>query len=97
VQFWVHDAQGNVVARSADRLRLGDTASFDVPSDQVPKRLIRAQLRASVRVFGEEPGLPPGLCIVTLELIDTESARTTAVLNPGVLRGFNPQPDPPLE
>ncbi|HKQ76880.1 MAG TPA: hypothetical protein VJ810_24505 [Blastocatellia bacterium] len=38
---------------------------------------------------------PPGPTIPTLEVIDNATARTT-LLYPGVIRGFNPQPDPPL-
>ena len=38
---------------------------------------------------------PPGPTVPTLEVIDNATARTT-LLYPGVIRGFNPQPDPPV-
>ena len=38
---------------------------------------------------------PPSPIVPTLEVIDNATARTM-LLYPGVIRGFNPQPDPPL-
>jgi hypothetical protein len=33
--------------------------------------------------------------VATLEVFDTESQQTQVILSPGVIRGFNPQPEPP--
>jgi hypothetical protein len=35
--------------------------------------------------------------LFTLEIFDNRTGQTTAILNPAVVVGFNPQPDPPGE
>ena len=37
---------------------------------------------------------PPDPCVPVVEVIENTSGKTS-LLNPGVIRGFNPQPDPP--
>jgi hypothetical protein len=65
----------------------------------------RAQLRVEVELAqppdptqppdpARERRLRPDDAIVTLEVFDTETGKTTFVL-PVVLKGFNPQPEPP--
>ena len=64
----------------------------------------RMQLRAEVEAHPPDPAQPPDPgraarvqpddVILTLEVFDTETGRTGFTM-PWVLKGFNPQPDPP--
>jgi hypothetical protein len=42
-----------------------------------------------------DDSLENGGILATLEVVETLTGRTTVVVNPLVLRGFNPQPEPP--
>ena len=101
VHLMFFNDQGRLVAVDNPDFRPGTSAFLDVsqepdvgdfPSGQ------RLLLRASVRlVAGPDMG---GTCafndyVATLEVFDKETRKTMLILNPGVLRGFNPQPDPP--
>jgi len=95
VHLMFFNDQGGLVAVDNPNLRPGASAFLDVTIDD-PN--IRPQFRASVRlVAGPDMG---GTCafndyVATLEVFDKETRKTMLILNPGVLRGFNPQPDPP--
>lgn len=58
---------------------------------------LRAGERATVRavILGERDasGLAPRI-VPSLEVVDVETGRTT-IASPGLIRGFNPQPEPP--
>jgi hypothetical protein len=67
--------------------------------------MLRAVAKAGVtpEPFGPSLGPDPtpfspcsAPMIATLEVFDTRTEETTIVLNPAVLVGFNPQPDPPM-
>ena len=54
-------------------------------------------LHAHVGVAPSPTGVPPGPCrrlYGSYEVFDAQTLETR-LLNPGVIRGFNPQPDPP--
>jgi hypothetical protein len=67
------------------------TASFELPAFQaLGEDQVRAQILPAVQV-------PPSPCadlVATLEIYDA-SGRTSVLVNPGTLRGLNPQPEPP--
>jgi hypothetical protein len=91
---------GEVIRRQVD-LERGDAAFIDVDYGDLPPGPVRAQFRAVVTV--QPPPVPDnntlqdGVCIPTVEVISNANERTQFVLtNPAVIRGFNPQPDPPM-
>ncbi len=96
------DADGNVLINNAGQpvqrevtLQPGHAAFLQINGDNYIERgQTRLTFRPVVTVMPGDPNLPPDPCIPTLEVIDNLTARTT-LLNPGVIRGFNPQPDPP--
>lgn len=53
----------------------------------------RAQVRAEVVAFADDRGILPKL-IPSVEVFDVASGRTS-IGDPGSIRGFNPQPEPP--
>jgi len=56
----------------------------------------RLQVRVVVLVTSSGE-LPPGPIVPSVEVLTTTSGRTVVFIgNPGVIQGFNPQPDPPL-
>ena len=67
------------------------TASFGLPAVQgLDEEHPRAVILPAVQ-------LPPSPCVdlvATLEISDS-SGRTSVLVNPGTLRGLNPQPEPP--
>ena len=89
-------------------LEAGHSAHFDVNGDALftpgtGDVLQRAEVRPVVRVLSNPTDvgtvfLPPGPCISSIELFDNATAKTrvsAGLENPGVIVGFNPQPDPP--
>ncbi len=92
---------GEVIRRVVD-LERGDAAFLDLDyDDQPPPVPDRLQVRAVVSVFyppGPTSELPPGPIVPSVEVINNGNGRTQFMVpNPGVIRGFNPQPDPPIE
>ena len=56
----------------------------------------RLQVRVVVLVTSSGE-FPPGPTVPSVEVLTTTSGRTVVFIgNPGVIQGFNPQPDPPL-
>jgi hypothetical protein len=93
--------RGGEVIRQVVELHRGESTFLDINYSELPPGPSRAQLRA---VVTEQPppvndshALPPGPTIVpSVEVINNANARTVFFTgNPGVIRGFNPQPDPP--
>lgn len=90
---------GEVIRKVVD-LQSGDSAFLDVDYDVLPPGPTRAQLRAVVSVI--PPPVPDtnllqdGVCIPSVEVINSSNGKTL-FMNPAVIRGFNPQPDPPIE
>lgn len=86
-------------------LERGDSAFLDLNGDdlQYPPGPTRLQLRAVVNVFPPGPTdneAPPPIgdrIVPSVEIFNNANGRTVVFIgNPGVIRGFNPQPDPPL-
>lgn len=85
------DEVGNIVAQRSFTLSPGRTASLVyVPSSFRADG--RATVRASISVEPESGYLPQ--LVPTVEVSDLASGQTS-IINPGSLRGFNPQPEPP--
>lgn len=99
----VRNRSGQVI-RKVVQLERGDSAFLDLDFDELPPGTIRQQLRAVVTVQ-YPPGptdqqLPPGpYSLATVEIINNANGRSQFAMftNPAVIRGFNPQPDPPIE
>ena len=76
---------------------------LDLDYDRLPPSPIRAQIRPVVTVLPppigdvDQKGVPPDGTVVSVEVINNSNGRTQMVMfnHPAVLRGFNPQPDPP--
>ena len=102
------DAAGELVRRSDGsivqqqiELEPGRAQSLDLSYDELPPSPIRQQLRAVARLTppdGTNQEHKPfrDQIITTVEIFDNATGRTEVSLtSPAVLRGFNPQPDPP--
>jgi hypothetical protein len=89
-------------------LEAGQSAHFDLNGDELFSRgtgdvLLRAEVRPVVRVLSNAAAvgsafIPPGPCVSSIELFDNATSKTLVTSgpqNPGVIAGFNPQPDPP--
>jgi hypothetical protein len=91
---------GDVIRRVVD-LERGDSAFLDLDYDALPPGPVRIQVRAVVVIqpppVGDTNSLQDGVCIPTVEVINNANGRTQFAVftHPAVLRGFNPQPDPP--
>jgi hypothetical protein len=67
------------------------TASFELPAVQAPGE---EQVRTEILPAVQAPPNPCADLVATLEIVDG-SGRTSVLVHPGVLRGLNPQPEPP--
>lgn len=90
------DENGNALAHSSQLLQPGAATFLDF---SLPVVTVngggRAEVRADVVVENTTAvRLPPGPCRATLEVFDSDTGRTTAVLSPQRVRGFEPPPDP---
>ena len=95
----VRNRGGEVIRRNVE-LDRGDAAFLDLDYDQLPPSPIRAQIRPVVTVqypSGEIAEHKP--IVVGAEVINNANGRTQfgVYTDPAVVRGFNPQPDPPVE
>jgi len=94
---------GSVIHRALE-LGPGRAASLDFDADeiQLPPGPVRLQLRAVVTVIppdvGDSDEIPPDIgdrIVPSVEVFNNATGRTVVYIgNPGVIRGFNPQPDP---
>ena len=105
VAMYFLDSDGNPLLNGDGRpirrtgmLQAGHSALLQINADSL---LSRDQARLTFRpvVIVQLPPtadgqLPPDPCVPVVEVIENTSGKTT-LLNPGVIRGFNPQPDPP--
>ena len=88
--------------RKVVMLERGESAFLDLNGDdlQFPPGPSRLQLRAVVNVLPPGPtdvALPPSPIVPSVEIFNNANGRTVVLIgSPGVIRGFNPQPDPPL-
>jgi len=96
----VTNRRGEVI-RQVVELQRGESTFLDINFSELPPGPIRAQLRAVITEepppIGESNPFPPGpITVQSVEVINNANARTVLFMgNPGVIRGFNPQPDPP--
>ena len=95
---------GNELARNEGMpLMRGQGTFFDFDASMLGLRAgERAQLRVEVELEptpdadGRTRRIQPDEVIVTVEVYDNASGKTMFVI-PATLKGFNPQPEPPLE
>jgi hypothetical protein len=93
--------RGGEVIRRIVELDRGDAAFLDLDYDALPPGPVRVQVRPVV-VRQPPPtqdsiGIPYDSAVPIVEVINNANGRTQFAVsaNPGVIRGFNPQPDPP--
>ena len=96
----VRNRDGSPV-RKVEMLDRGDSTFLDLNADDFPVGAGgRFQVRAVVNVFPPGPsvnGIPYDSAVPSIEVFNNNNGRTVfSISNPGVIRGFNPQPDPPL-
>jgi hypothetical protein len=99
----VRDNKSGDVIRKVVDLERGETAFLDVDYDRLPPSPIRLQIRPVIRVTpppiteAGQNATPPDGTMPTVEVINSANGRSQFAVftNPAVLRGFNPQPDPP--
>jgi len=91
------DAAGRVLKQGAECVNVGagEMMWFDLPYIELGSRPgNRVQLRAEVIALGG-PDTRASLS-GSVEVIDDATGQTTVFIgDPGLIRGFNPQPDPP--
>ena len=89
---------GSIVRRVA-QLERGQATFLDFNSDDFPPGPTRVELRAVVNVSPIQDSrlIPYDSAVPSMEIFNNGNVRTVvSITNPGVIRGFNPQPDPPL-
>ena len=86
------DCEGNIVARNEVTL-IPDKGGSLVFSPTSFERDGRACARATVTVSPDANGFLPDL-VPSVEVLDVSTGQS-ALLNPGAIHGFNPQPEPP--
>lgn len=101
----LRNARGEVIRKAVD-LNRGDSTLLDVNYDELPPGPIRLQLRAVIVAIPpptndttQQPPPVGDLIASTVEVISNRDGRTQFAVftHPAVIRGFNPQPDPPIE
>lgn len=100
------DGEGNTLAEQGIIIIGGKAASLDLDAAELggpDTRAGRVQIRALMKVLGgpDTKNTDGATCgdylLSTLEIFDSRTGQTTVILNPAVVVGFNPQPDPPGE
>jgi hypothetical protein len=95
---------GNVIQR-IEMLESGESAFFDLDADLLPPGPSRYQVRPVITVQYALGVVPPDgtsehkPMVSSVEIFNGSSPRTVGAFlsGPAVIRGFNPQPDPPSE
>jgi hypothetical protein len=82
----------NLGTQRASRMVIdgGKSASLELDGATVDDPNIRPGIRASVRT-----NCPSDSMIGTMEVFDSSTGQGNLILHPAVIKGFNPQPDPP--
>jgi hypothetical protein len=85
--------------RKVVTLEPGQASWLQINAERImPRDDMRVELRPVARFMlmtaPPDSCTPPDPCLPTFEVIDNATGKTV-LLNPGVIRGFNPQPDPP--
>ena len=90
---------GEIIRRMV-MLANGEATFLDLNYDEYPPGPSRLQLRAVVNAYPPGPTddeFPSSPIVPSVEIFNNANGRTVVFIgNPGVIRGFNPQPDPPL-
>ncbi|NJD69106.1 MAG: hypothetical protein FIA90_10750 [candidate division NC10 bacterium] len=109
VEFGFVDGQGRSLGRATAALQPGQASFFDVffdafddagPASRLQVRgFIIDGGRAVAPDIGDRTGRmgddPCAALLPSVEVYDVATGASTLVLHPAVIRGFNPQPDPP--
>jgi hypothetical protein len=87
--------------RRVELVERGESTFLELDGDEIPMGPHdRLQVRAVVSIYPPGPtvtGIPYDSATPSVEIFNNSNARTVVFIgNPGVIRGFNPQPDPPL-
>lgn len=86
----VLDANGGLLARQGGSIEAGQTLSLTYAAGREAAGADRLLARGVVLFSGKA-----GHCVSSLEVVDVQTGHGLGVLNPGLIRGFNPQPEPP--
>lgn len=92
------DGEGNMLAERGFMIDGGRSAFLDLDADELggpDTREGRVPIRPVIQALGGPDTKSCDGVIPTLEIFDSETGQTQAILNPAVIKGFNPQPDPP--
>lgn len=97
VDYKCFDSLGRILAQSPERRLIppGQMRSFDLNADELNvtrDRFGRIQMRAVVAPLG---GPDTKNLHASLEVFDNATGKTTVFIPAAVIKGFNPQPDPP--
>lgn len=98
----VRDNRSGEVIRRIVMIESGESAFFDLDADALPPGPIRYQVRPVITVQYPSGALPPPVpdrIVTSVEIFNNSNPRALIVIggNPAVIRGFNPQSDPPIE
>jgi hypothetical protein len=92
VELMFHDETGSPIKSGMVTLGPGQAGFLEVTGEEVLGTSAAARGAIGPCVM---PSDGCGAVVPTLEIYDTETGRTEAILNPLVWKGFNPQPEPP--
>ena len=96
VRLSLLDGDGRLLGTARAELTAGQSTSLDLDFARLGVDAQRVPVRAMVDVIWPPgPSADPG--VSTLEIVDNDTARTSLFVHPALIRGFNPQPDPPRE
>jgi hypothetical protein len=97
----IRNRNGEVVRKTVD-LERGQSTFLDLNYDEFPPGPTRLQVRAVVTVQvppgpPDSNAIPYDSAVPTIEIINNANGKTQHAVftHPAVIRGFNPQPDPP--
>lgn len=91
-----------LIAKGEARLEAGTGAIVDLRAAELggpdTRPGGRFEIRSEIKVAGSDRGAKLACSNAlqpTIQVFDEETGRTVLVLTPAVIKGFNPQPDPP--
>ena len=96
VELAFYDSNGRQIGETQRaNLATGQAISSDVFGARTPGFDGALQVRGEVRGFADADGTKNDCTVIpTLEVFDQQT-KGTLFMHPGVIKGFNPQPDPP--
>ncbi len=101
----VRNPRNGAIIQRIVMLEVGESTSFDLDSDLLPPGPSRFQVRPVITVQYALGVVPPDgtsehkPMVSSVEIFNSSNPRALGVFlsDPAVIRGFNPQPDPPSE